>query len=301
MTERLATGNSIRWNPVSACCVKENMGSWWVLPLVLVVAGHSEATEIRESAASSTVLTADEIIARAVELAEHLREQDDELRYQFLERATIEQFDAAGRVKQREEVLSEVYPLAGALYREVVERDGNPLSPKQLAKERRRKEEIRGRRARGEEKDEDRVRFNRELVDRYRPELMAEQVIRGRPTYAVRFEPKSDSLPIRRRIDYALNKSHGKIFVDKETFQVARVEFQLIKPVRLWWGLLGKLRAVQGVIERAPLPDGSWVGQGFDFSMNMRIFFRSIHTRRRATFRDHRLAEPTSAESESGS
>ena len=261
----------------------------WVLPVVLFAAGHAEATEIREIAAGPAALTADEIIARAVELAERLREQDDELRYQFLERATIEQFDAAGRVKQREEVLSEVYPLAGALYREVIERDGNPLSPKQLEKERRRKEEIRGRRARSEKKeDEDRVRFNRELVDRYRPELMAEQVIRGRPTYAVRFEPKSDSLPIRRRIDYALNKSRGRIFVDKETFQVARVEFQLIKPVRLWWGLLGKLRAVQGVIERAPLPDGSWVGQGFDFSMNMRIFFRSIHTRRRATFRDHR-------------
>lgn len=274
----------------------------WVLPVVLLAAGHAEATEIREIAAAPTALTADEIIARAVELAERLREQDDELRYQFLERATIEQFDAAGRVKQREEVLSEVYPLAGALYREVIERDGKPLSPKQLEKERRRKEEIRGRRARGEKnEEEDRVRFNRKLVDRYRPELMAEQVIRGRATYAVRFEPKSDSLPIRRRIDYALNKSRGRIFVDKETFQVARVEFQLIKPVRLWWGLLGKLRAVQGVIERAPLSDGSWVGQGFDFSMNMRIFFRSIHTRRQATFRDHRLVEPTASESESGS
>ena len=174
-----------------------------------------------------------------MELADRLREQDHELRYEFTEQATSEQFDAAGRVKQSEQVRSKVYPLAGALYREVIARDGQPLSPRQLAEERRRKQDARERRARGEkDEDEDRVQFNRELVDRYRPELIAEQLVAGRPTYAVRFEPKSDSLPIRRRIDYALNKSRGKIFVDKETFQVARVELELIEPVRLWWGCL---------------------------------------------------------------
>ncbi len=269
------------------------MGVRWILPLLLSAAVQAPAADVREDTAPAAALTANEIINRAVELAERLREQEHDLRYEFLEEATREQFDSAGRTKEREDVTAKVYPLAGALYREILEKNGKPLTAIEIEEQRRRRDEVRRRRERGKEKEEeDRVRFNRELVDRYRPELIAEQVIGGRPTYAVRFEPKSDSLPIRRRIDYALNKSHGKIFVDKETFQVARVEFQLIKPVRLWWGFLGKLRAVQGVIERAPLEDGSWVGRGFDFSMNMRIFFRSIHTRRRATFRDHRLAAP---------
>ena len=263
----------------------------WILPLVAVIVTSAVAAESRESASSPTGLTADEIITRAVDVADRLREQEHDLRYEFLEHATKEQFDSAGRTKEREELTAKVYPLAGALHREIIEKNGKPLTPKELANERRRRDEVRRRRERSKEKEEeDRVRFNRELVDRYRPELIAEQVIGGRPTYAVRFEPKSDSLPIRRRIDYALNKSHGKIFVDKETFQVARVQFELIEPVRLWWGLLGKLRSVNGVIERAPLADGSWVGRGFDFSMNMRIFFRSIHTRRRASFRNHRRA-----------
>ena len=263
----------------------------WILPLVVLAAVHAGATELRETPAPSSTLTADEIIKRAMELADGLREQDHELRYEFLELATIEQLDTAGRVKQREELTAKVYPLAGALHREIIEKNGKPLSTADREKQRRRREEIQKRRSRGEKKeDEERAQFNSELVDRYRPELIADQPIEGRPTYTVRFEPKSDSLPIRRRIDYALNRSHGKIFVDKETFQVARVEFELIEPVRLWWGLLGKLRAVKGVIDRAPLPDGSWVGRGFDFSMDMRIFFKSIHTRRRATFRNHRRA-----------
>ena len=265
---------------------------------MLPAAVLAPAAESREAAAASARLTADEIITRAVKVADRLREQEHDLRYEFLERATTEQFDSAGRTKKRQDVTAKVYPLAGALHREIIEKNGKPLPAKEIEEGRRRRDEVRRRRARGEEKEEeDRVRFNRELVDRYRPELIAEQLIGGRPTYAVRFEPKSDSLPVRRRIDYALNNSHGRIFVDKETFQVARIEFQLIKPVRLWWGFLGKLRAVKGVIERAPLADGAWVGRGFDFSMNMRIFFKSIHTRRRATFRDHRLAEREPSES----
>ncbi len=270
----------------------------WILPLMLPATVLAPAAESREAAAASARLTADQIITRAVELADRLHEQEHDLRYEFLEQAISEKFDPAGRTKEHEEVTAKVYPLAGALYREVVEKNGHPLSSKEIEGERRRRDEVRQRRARGEEKEEeDRVRFSRELVDRYRAELAGVQPINGRPTYVVRFEPKSDSLPVRRRIDYALNKSHGRIFVDKETFQVARIEFQLIEPVRLWWGFLGKLRAVKGVIERAPLADGSWVGRGFDFSMNMRIFFRNIHTRRRATFRDHRLAELEPSES----
>ncbi len=263
----------------------------WILPLLLSAAVQAPAADVREDTAPAAALTANEVINRAVGLAERLREQEHDLRYEFLEEATREQFDSAGRTKEREDVTAKVYPLAGALYREILEKNGKPLSAADREKQRRRREEIQKRRSRGEKKeDEERVQFNSELVDRYRPELIADQLIEGRPTYTVRFEPKSDSLPIRRRIDYALNRSHGKIFVDKETFQVARVEFELIEPVRLWWGLLGKLRSVNGVIERAPLADGSWVGRGFDFSMNMRIFFKSIHTRRRATFRNHRRA-----------
>ena len=129
--------------------------------------------------------------------------------------------------------------------------------------------------------------FNRELVERYRTRLIDEKLVRERPAYTVYFEPKRDALPVRRRMDYALNKSHGRIFVDKETFQVARVEFELIEPVKLWWGLLGKLYTMRGVIERGPLEDGAWVGRCFEFSMKMRIFFKNIHTRRRTRFFDY--------------
>ena len=103
-----------------------------ILSLMLPAAVLAPAAESREAAAASARLTADQIITRAVELADRLREQEDDLRYEFLEQAIREKFDPAGRTKEHEEVTAKVYPLAGTLYREVVEKNGHPLSSKEI-------------------------------------------------------------------------------------------------------------------------------------------------------------------------
>ena len=46
------------------------------------------------------------------------------------------------------------------------------------------------------------------------------------------------------------------MMIDEETYEVARVEFHLIKPVRLWWGLLGKAPGSRRQPPRKPATDG---------------------------------------------
>jgi len=259
-----------------------------VLLLAASVSSLAQPVENGKQLTISDGLTPTEIVMRAVDVANHSREEEHDLLYEFSEETISEQFDTAGHLSEREITLSKVYPLAGALYREVIAKNGQPLPEKELERERHRKDEAHNRRKRGEqEKENYRIRFDRELVDRYHIKLLEEQRVGGRPVYTVWFEPKSNSLPVRHRMDYALNKSHGLILIDKKTFQVARVEFELIEPVRLWWGILGRLHTVKGLIERKPLADGIWVGQGLDFSMNIRIFFKVINTRRRTKFVDY--------------
>ena len=53
-------------------------------------------------------------------------------------------------------------------------------------------------------------------------------------------------LPVRRRIDTALNKSTGRLWVVKEDFGVSRVEFEMDEPVRFWGGIVGVLRNTVG-------------------------------------------------------
>ncbi len=139
-----------------------------------------------------------------------------------------------------------------------------------------------------EKKDQNRIEFDQELIGRYRVTLAEKKIIDGRSTHVITFEPKSGRLPIRKRIDYALNKSGGKIFIDAETFEVARVEFRLIEPVSLWWGLLGKLRRAEGSIERKRLEDGYWAPTEFNMYLNMRILFSNRHYRRQSQWSDHR-------------
>ena len=57
---------------------------------------------------------------------------------------------------------------------------------------------------------------------------------------------------MQRRIDYALNKARGQIWIDKETFEAARVEFELIDRVRLWWGIVGTIMRARGSVDRGP-------------------------------------------------
>ena len=98
----------------------------------------------------------------------------------------------------------------------------------------------------------------RRSIGRYDVAFEAEEVFRGRPTYRISFEPRPGRLPVRRRIDHALNKARGQIWIDKETYEAARVEFELIDRVRLWWGLLGHIQQARGSLDRGPVVGDLW-------------------------------------------
>ena len=236
-------------------------------------------------------LTAEEIVSRAVRHADSLREQKLEQKFTFMELAIREELTKDGSIKTRDVRRSKMYPVEGVLHGRVVERNGRTLSSEEREAEERREQDLRQRIADGEEekKDEYRIEFDQELVGRYRVSLADKNILDGRWTYVINFEPKHGRLPIRRRIDYALNKSRGQIFVDAETFEVARIEFRLIEPVGLWWGLLGKLRQVEGSIERKPLASGYWAPTELSIYMNMRVLFSNKHYRRKLEWSDHHL------------
>ena len=252
----------------------------------LVAAGQSPAKN------EAPPLTPGQIISRAVQHADWLREQKLEQKFTFMELAIREELTKDGGIKTRDVRRSKMYPVEGVLHGRVIERNGQPLSAEEQEAEDRREQDLRRRIASGEieeKKDQNRIEFDQELIGRYRVTLAEKKIIDGRSTHVITFEPKSGRLPIRKRIDYALNKSGGKIFIDAETFEVARVEFRLIEPVGLWWGLLGKLRRADGSIARKRLEDGYWAPTEFNMYLNMRILFSNKHYRRQSQWSDHRL------------
>ena len=103
----------------------------------------------------------------------------------------------------------------------------------------------------------------------------------GRINYVLAYRPKEGKLPVKRRMDRALNKAEGRIWVDQESYEVSRIEFELKEKVKLWWGILGSIQKVKGTVQRQEVDSGVWFPTGFDLYLKGRILFRSLHSRQK--------------------
>ena len=256
--------------------------------MLLTVVTFTAATV---AAAQPIELTADEIIARAIE--SHARNNEDENRgryaYTFL--STTEKLDKDGEVKEVERERYESRLVEGAAFDRLVEKDGRALTEKELRKEDKREERFRERLQKGradDASDDERVEFDEELIARYDIVYDSTETLDGHETYVLRFTPKSGKLPNRRRMDVVLNKARGKFWVDTESFQIARIDFILDEKVKLWWGMLGSVSNMTGELQRRPVDDGVWMPDRFHFYIHGRILFRSLHVRQEVVWHDFR-------------
>lgn len=158
--------------------------------------------------------------------------------------------------------------MAGALFEQLIARNGRPLSAGQRRREREAREAFRRAAeeaaARGElvETDDERqVRFNRELVERYRTALAGETMIDGAPCWIIAFEPRDGPIPERTRLDRVMNKSKGRYYVRQQDAAVRRIEFELQRPMFYLWGLLAKLQSASGRLDFEQAAPSVWFPQ----------------------------------------
>ena len=229
-----------------------------------------------------------EIVDRAIERAAWAQEEGFETRYRSAMTQRVQQFDGDGEVTDEETLLYEVEPYRGALFNRLTARDGEPLRAGDRREQERRWEEFRveiddpGKRAERErDAEENEIKFDEELAERYTAKLEGVEDLRGRPSFVIAFEPRPGRLPVRRRMDHALNKSRGKAWIDRETYEIAQVNFELMERVRLWWGILGSISDAAGRLERRPVAGDVWLNTEFDVYFHVRVLFRT--TRRSTT------------------
>jgi hypothetical protein len=245
--------------------------------------------------------SAGEIIGKALARAEWQKEQGREAAFHYHYRNRRTKFDSSGKPTSTEERLYRVYPVDGTPYYELIEVDGKPPDAKEREKERKRQKEFReerAKKARGEKSDDERVAFDKDLIDRYTSTVERVAELNGRRTYVLRFEPREGGLPVRKRIDHALNNSAGRLWIDAEEFGVARVEFDLLRPVKFWGGLIGAIRDVDGRIEFTRLAGGIWHPNHMELRMEGRVVWNSLDQKMVMDWFDFR---PASEGAETGS
>lgn len=228
--------------------------------------------------------TAQEIVDRAVARADEQRQAG--ARYRATFEAITERLNGDGEVEGTERATYEQYPLEGVIYEELVAREGEPLDAGDAREERERRrdfvEEVRERRARGVDprpEDENRVELNDDFISRYQSSIVGEEEREGYDCWIIQLVPRPGDLPVNRRIDTALNKSTGRLWIVKEDFGLNRVEFEMDEPVRFWGGIAGVLRNTVGRLQFMRTDEGSWVPKRIDIRLDLRIVFWNLRRR----------------------
>jgi hypothetical protein len=228
------------------------------------------------------------LIKRALERATWAQEQAFEARYRHAVVQRTRKFNKQGEVEEDESLLYSVEPVRGVPYSRLVSKNGGPIEGDDLKTERERWQNFLEELDKdpdadeGEEDEEDEnIVFNDELLERFTTKLDGIRDLRGRPSFVVSFEPRPGNLPVRRQIDRALNKSRGRVWIDTATYEIARVNFELIEQVRLWGGILGRISDARGHYEREPVAENVWLPTEIDLYFHVRVLFST--TRRGET------------------
>lgn len=238
----------------------------------------------------------DALLRRALERSQWYEDQQVELRYAFELERISEKLDKHGVVAEREELLYHVEPVpAGAQVERLVRRDGRELSDSEAREEERRTAELRRDLASGKERrgrQQERVIFNEKLVAKYQFTLRGREQVGDREALRIDFRPRSGKLPVENRMDLALNKAEGAIWVDEGSAEIVKVSFELKEKIPIWWGLLGNVSSAKGSIERSEVEPGIWMPRRFEIYLNGRILFSSLHRQERIVWNNFRRTAP---------
>ena len=219
-----------------------------------------------------------DIIHRAIRRAEIQYDSQVEAQFESEALSTIQSLDDDNKPTKTESSLYRLYPVHGALFEELVEKNGVPLAEKEIRKEKNRKEdfiqEVDKRRSQGKHpqpESDPGIRMNQEFVARYQFKLAGTETVRDHVCWVIAFEPKPGDLPVRNRMDRALNQSTGKFWVSQKDDGIVRVAFALRKPFKYWGGILAVIRNTDGMVDYTRIEPNIWVPLHFDLKLDLEV------------------------------
>lgn len=184
-----------------------------------------------------------------------------------------------------------VIMIEGSPYQQLIEVNGEPLSPAQKAAElqklelaiaQRQSESLAQRSARILKFAKDRSRDHllmTQLTSAFNFQLVGEQKLDAREVYVLRATPRPGYQPPNLQAR-ALTGMEGMLWVDKTTFQWVKVEAQVIRPVTIAGFLAEVEPGTRFELEKAPVAAGIWLPKRFAMQVRAKILFLVNHISR---------------------
>lgn len=220
--------------------------------------------------------------------------------YTYIERNEEHKLDGEGQTKSTEAKTYEVMELYGEQVRRLIEKDDKPLPEKDKAKEEeklqkildKRKNESDEERKKREEKEEkereDGRKFVREVADAYNFTLVGKELVGGREAWVIDGEPRPGYEPHMKEAKF-LPKFHGRVWIDKDDLQLAKMEVEAIDTVSIGLVLARIHKGTRVMLEQTRVNDEVWLPRHMTFKLDARVaLFKGYKMDGDDTFRDYK-------------
>jgi hypothetical protein len=255
-------------------------------------------------ASAASAQSADEIVRRSVEIDN--RNSEAARNYTFLERSEQRELDSDGRIKRRTIRTHDVTLLEGSPYRRLVARDDKPLPPEEERKEQdklqksieQRQKETPDQRSRRIAEWKDKRRREREqfheIVDAFQFHMAGEELIAGRPVWAITATPRP-AYRGQSRIGKLLPKFSGKLWIDKQDYQWVKAEAEALDTISFGFFLARLQKGARISFEQTRVNNDVWLPKSIQASGAARIaLVKLLRTEIDVRFSDYRKFETES-------
>jgi hypothetical protein len=202
--------------------------------------------------------------------------------YTYIDREVENKLDGKGHIKSTEVKTYEILEIYGEQVQRLIEKDDKPLDAKEAAKEEekiqkiidKRKNESDEDRKKREEKEvkerEDGRKFVREVADAYDFKLVGTEQVGGREAWVIDGEPRPGFEPHMKEAK-VLSKFHGRVWIDKDDLQLARMQIEAIDTVSFGWVLARIHKGTRVMVEQTRVNDEVWLPRHIKFKLDARV------------------------------
>ena len=233
--------------------------------------------------------------------ANYKKERD----YTYTDREVVNKLDGKGGIKSSESKTYEIMELYGEQVQRLIAKDDKPLSENDAAKEEEKiqkltdkrkneSEEERAKRQAEEEKQREKNReFVSEVADAFDFHLVGSELLDGRDTWVIAGEPRA-GFQAHQKEAQMLSKFHGRLWIDKNEIQLAKMDTEALDTVSFGWVLARIHKGTRLVFEQTRVNGEVWLPQRISFKFDARVaVFKGYNEESEETYRDYKKFRAT--------
>jgi len=220
--------------------------------------------------------------------------------YTYIDREVQNKLDGKGQNKSTEVKTYEILEIYGEQVRRLIAKDDKPLDGKYAQKEDEKIQKIidkrknesesdrRKREEKAEKEREDDRKFVHEIADAYNFTLVGTEAVGGRDAWVIDGEPRPGFEPHMKESKF-LCKFHGRVWIDKDDLQLAKMEVEAIDTVSLGWVIARVHKGTRFMLEQTRVNDEVWLPRKVSFKIDARVaLLKGFNIDGEDTFRDYK-------------